>query len=119
MQAQYRFIYRALATWQLYGNTDVDVKKFREHYRRLLQPSDERRQINGFSPAAVAALFKSGSNLQHGDGGDGSGRCATKIEEEFKVILLNDLNFLASTKSLISLFCFHWCWIAFVRLNPF
>lgn len=80
--AQYRFIYRALATWHLYGNTDTEAKDFRDHYRNLLQAPDERRQSNGFSSSVVAALFRSGSDSRNNNE-DTECRCATKIEEEF------------------------------------
>lgn len=84
MQAQYRFIYRALTTWYLYGNTDVEAKNFREHYNKLLQPAEERRQSNGLSSTVVAALFKSGTGSRESVSVL-DGKSVTRMEEEFKV----------------------------------
>ncbi|VDD93726.1 unnamed protein product [Enterobius vermicularis] len=82
--AQYRFIYRALTTWYLYGNTDVEAKNFREHYNKLLQPAEERRQSNGLSSTVVAALFKSGTGSRESVSVL-DGKSVTRMEEEFKV----------------------------------
>lgn len=61
------FIYKALAEYFLFGDTDIPLDRFRDHYNRLKQPIKERHQsicsarltetnADGISPNSNAQL---------------------------------------------------------------
>ncbi|KAM3720078.1 Receptor-type tyrosine-protein phosphatase [Dirofilaria immitis] len=54
---QYLFIYKALAEWYMFGETDVEVGQFREHYHTLIEPQ-LREQQNSSNRSAFAAIIK-------------------------------------------------------------
>ncbi|CAG9530515.1 unnamed protein product [Cercopithifilaria johnstoni] len=41
---QYLFIYKALAEWYMFGETDIEVSQFHEHYRTLNEPQLRKQQ---------------------------------------------------------------------------
>uniref|UniRef100_A0A8R1XRT8 protein-tyrosine-phosphatase n=6 Tax=Onchocerca TaxID=6281 RepID=A0A8R1XRT8_ONCVO len=54
---QYLFIYKALAEWYMFGETDFEIDQFREHYRTLNEPVF-RKQHASVNRSAFAAVVK-------------------------------------------------------------
>ncbi|KAL3993620.1 Protein-tyrosine phosphatase family protein [Acanthocheilonema viteae] len=54
---QYLFIYKALAEWYMFGETDIEVSQFREHYRALNEPQVREQQMS-VNRSAFSAVVK-------------------------------------------------------------
>lgn len=58
---QYVFIYKALAEYQLFGETDLTVPEFRKHFQRLSQPLQSNQRERHFSIGST----RSSSTVHH------------------------------------------------------
>ncbi|CAI4231718.1 unnamed protein product [Auanema sp. JU1783] len=64
---QYVFIYKSLAEWYLYGNTDVEAEELEACYNRLIDPSDRsfrNMTTSGFASRPDSSAPKNGLESQ-------------------------------------------------------
>ncbi|VDM97705.1 unnamed protein product [Thelazia callipaeda] len=85
---QYLFIYKALAEWYMFGETDVEVSQFREHYR-VLNESQYREQqpvinLSSSLSAVTAVVQRTTPKLQQFNGTSTPERASTAMEAEYK-----------------------------------
>lgn len=84
------FIYKALAEWYMFGETDIDMQQIHEHYRQLKEPYRERRPSASSSSnisAIAAVMLRSTPKVARVNGDLSSEKGVTGMELEFKVIL--------------------------------
>lgn len=67
---QYVFIYKALAEFHLFGNTDMTIEEFRYHYQRLKEPGRRERQLS------LSATTNNTINLDEKCNGNGIAKSA-------------------------------------------
>ncbi|CCD68957.1 Receptor-type tyrosine-protein phosphatase [Caenorhabditis elegans] len=102
---QYVFIYKALAEWHMYGDTDEDVRDFEDHYQRLCASNRDRAvsfnqqsSTNGsISPRVAIVSSRESMTTSNGE---------TGLEEEFKKLERNlttplSSNFAAKDENLL------------------
>ncbi|KHN88898.1 Receptor-type tyrosine-protein phosphatase alpha [Toxocara canis] len=68
---QYVFIYKALAEWYMFGETDIEVDQIDEHYRSLKEHHRERHPSNNSSSnisAIAAAVLRSTPKVARANG---------------------------------------------------
>uniref|UniRef100_A0A915C0X9 protein-tyrosine-phosphatase n=1 Tax=Parascaris univalens TaxID=6257 RepID=A0A915C0X9_PARUN len=84
---QYVFIYKALAEWYMFGETDIDMQQVHEHYRQLKEPYRERHPSANSSSnisAIAAAMLRSTPKVARVNGDLSSEKGVTGMELEFK-----------------------------------
>lgn len=85
-QEQYLFIYKALAEWYMFGETDIEVGQFREHYRLLNEPQLREQQISSNRSAFSVIVKRPVSKLQQVNSDTvNSEKIQTAMEAEYKV----------------------------------
>lgn len=80
------FIYKALAEWYMFGETDVDVSQFRDRYRSLLEPQEQPSASTSNISIIAAAIKRSTPKLSRAMGENSSvEKVPTCMEVEYKV----------------------------------
>lgn len=89
-QEQYLFIYKALAEWYMFGETDIEVGQFREHYRTLNEPQFRKQQTSTNRSAFTAVVKRPAPKLQQVNSDTfTSEKVLTAMEAEYKVFRLD------------------------------
>jgi hypothetical protein len=96
LQEQYVFVYKALAEWYLFADTDVDVEQIRDHVDSLREPpKGEKRPSTSSAGAssvqAMAAAVLRSPRLSRLTSSN-SAALPTGMELEFKASLETDLD---------------------------
>lgn len=87
LQEQYVFIYKALAEWYMFGETDIEVDQFREHYCALNEPQQrDQHSSPNLATTIAAAVKRSTPKLQRANGEASSlDKAPTAMKAEYKV----------------------------------
>ncbi|EFO23364.2 hypothetical protein LOAG_05121 [Loa loa] len=82
---QYLFIYKALAEWYMFGETDIEVSQFREHYRTLNEPQLREHQTPANRSTFTAVVKRTAPKVQQVNSDTStSEKVLTVMEVEYK-----------------------------------
>lgn len=74
---QYVFIYKALAEHHLFGNTDMTIDEFRQHYQKIKEHGRRERHLS------LNAANTNSTNLDKNEKCNGNGNIARSAPNDF------------------------------------
>jgi hypothetical protein len=74
---QYVFIYKALAEHHLFGNTDMTIEEFKQHYQKIKEHGRRERHLS------LNAAIENSINLDKNEKCNGNGNIAKSAPSDF------------------------------------